>query len=133
MRDIVERISARFLLRLGFGISYLYSGSDMFLHPSRWYGFMPPWFSRDIIRAGFTVDDFLKFQGTIEVIVGILFLFWFFDRWEWGRVLLRLLCVFVFVQMALILLFTGLDPITFRDIVFGAAAVALLALSFQER
>lgn len=125
-------IYAYWILRIGFGLSYIYSGSDMFSTPSHWYGYVPQWFSRAIIDAGFTVDQFLKAQGSVEMIIGVIFLLWFLERRTFGRGLLRMLYIFVAVQMALILLFSGIDPNTFRDIVFFAAAVALFFLERQR-
>ncbi len=120
------------ILRVGFGLSYLYSGSNMFFVPRHWYGYMPQWFSRTIIDVGFTVDQFLKLQGAVEMAMGVLFLAWFINgQTRWNSVL-HIVYMGVAVQMLLILLLSGIDPNTFRDIVLLAAAVALLLMSRKE-
>lgn len=128
----LKKIDTYYILRIGFGFSYLYSGSSMFLYPSKWYGFMPSWFSQELYQWGFTVSHYLKVQGILEVLAGFLFFMWFFDRFLWGRRFFQLMCFLVALQMALILVFTGLDPITFRDIVLMVSAIALLSMSFQR-
>lgn len=112
-------------LRLGLGAMYLYSGYDLFVNPRHWYGFVPQWFSRAIVPEVFpSIDSYLKLQGAGEFLVGLVFLAWFLRR-RWVRAAAFL----AVVEMALILVFTGVDPITFRDIGLLGAAFALLVIT----
>ncbi len=86
---------------------------------------MPQWFSGAVTQVT-SVDAYLRFQGIGEFAIGLLFLAWFLGRWG-----VRLAAAAAAVEMVLILLFVGVDPITFRDIGLLGAALALLALSYR--
>lgn len=124
--DFIKKIQPEWSLRIGLGLMYLYSGYDLFFNPYHWYGFVPKWFSQAVTSVG-PLDTYLRFQGVGELIIGILFLAWFLGRWG-----LRVASIAVAVEMALILLFVGVDPITFRDIGLLGAAFALLIISFES-
>lgn len=113
-------------LRLGLGLMYLYSGYDLFYNPKHWYGFVPQWFSQTITQIG-PIETYLRLQGLGEFVIGLLFLAWFF-----GMRGVRIAAALAVLEMALILLFVGIDPITFRDIGLLGAAIALLIMSFQS-
>ncbi len=111
-------------LRLGLGAMYLYSGYDFIANPQHWYGFVPQWFSRAIVPAVFpSIDTYLRFQGAGEFLLGFLFLAWFLPR-----SVLKLAAAAAALEMALILYFVGIDPITFRDIGLLGAALALFVV-----
>lgn len=124
---LVAKMNPEWLLRLGLGAMYLYSGYDLFVNPRHWYGFVPAWFSRAIVPEVFpSIDVYLKLQGAGELLIGLLFLAWFLRR-RWVRVA----ALAAVAEMALIIGFVGVDPITFRDIGLLGAALALLALSYR--
>ena len=114
-------------LRLGLGLMYLYSGYDLFFNTQHWYAFLPSWFSGRIIDF-MAIETYLKAQGAAEFIMGILFLAWFLQVW-----VLRIISLLAVLEMALILVFVGIDLITFRDIGLLGAALALLFISFRRR
>ena len=108
-------------LRLGLGAMYLYSGYDLFANPQHWYGFVPQWFSRAVTQT-ISLDGYLRFQGIGEGLIGFLFLAWFLGAWG-----VRIAASLAAIEMALILAFVGIDPITFRDVgLLGAALAAFL-------
>ena len=121
---IFAKLKPEWMLRLGLGAMYLYSGYDFIANPQHWYGFVPQWFSRAIVPGIFpSIDTYLRIQGAGELLLGIAFLAWFLPRrWLRGAAFLAAL------EMALIIFFVGVDPITFRDIGLLGAALALLAL-----
>lgn len=123
----LNKLNPAWALRLGLGFMYLYSGSDLFYNPQHWYGFVPKWFSQAVTQVA-SVEAYLKLQGVAEMIIGVLFLAWFF-----GANGVRLAAGLAALEMALILLFVGIDPITFRDIGLLGAAIALLVMSSQSR
>ena len=111
-------------MRLGLGLMYLYSGFSLFTYPQHWYGFLPQWFLR-VVSQAISVDVYLKLQGIGELIIGLLFLAWFFGKWG-----LRTASILASLEMTLIILLVGVDLITFRDIGLLGAALAILVISF---
>jgi len=124
--NFLHRFNPEWALRLGLGLMYLYSGYDLFYNPQHWYGFMPKWLSRSITPI-MSVESYLRLQGVGEFIIGLLFLAWFS-----GKLGVKIATVLATLEMALIVLVVGIDPITFRDIGLLGAASALLILSFQK-
>lgn len=105
---------------------YLYSGSSLFYQPSYWLGFAPEWF----VRAWENIAPFefyLRIQGIGEFIIGLLFLAWFGGKWG-----VKVASILATVEIGLILLLTGVDLITFRDIGLFGAALSLLVISWRE-
>ncbi|MBI3495384.1 hypothetical protein HY065_02045, partial [Candidatus Berkelbacteria bacterium] len=102
---------------------YLYSGYDLITNPQHWYGFVPRWFSQAVAQLA-PIETYLRLQGAAELALGILFLAWFLPRFG-----VRMASILAVGEMALILLFVGVDPITFRDIGLLGATAALFLLS----
>lgn len=124
--NVIQKINPVWALRLGLGLMFLYSGSSLFYTPQQWYGFAPQWFS-DAISSIIPFDFYLRVQGIGEFIIGLLMLSWFS-----GTLGVRIASALATIEMAGILLFTGVDLITFRDIGLLGAAIALAILVFQE-
>ena len=124
--NLIKKLNPSWFLRLGLGLMYIYSGYDLFSNPQHWYGFVPQWLSQTAIQIA-SVDAYLKLQGMGEIILGLLFLAWFSGQWG-----VRIASILATLEMALILIFIGIDPITFRDIGLLGAALALLIMSFQQ-
>src|SRR3989344_1226501 len=124
--NLIKKLNPSWFLRLGLGLMYIYSGYDLFSDPQHWYGFVPQWLSQTAIQIAY-VDAYLKLQGMGEIILGLLFLAWFSGQWG-----VRIASILATLEMALILIFIGIDPITFRDIGLLGAALALLIMSFQQ-
>lgn len=122
MKALWQNLTPQIFLRLGLGIMYVYSGADLFFNPQHWYGFVPAWFTRFLLPV-ISVDTYLAMQGVGEILIGLVFLAWLAPRWlVWKVAFLAAL------EMALILMFIGVDPITFRDIGLLGAALALLLI-----
>lgn len=113
-------INPLWALRLGLGLMYLYSGYDLIAHPYHWYGFAPEWFAGLVSRA-MPLEQYLRLQGAGEMILGMTFLAWFLPRWT-----ARAAAAAAAAELFGILLFVGIDPVTFRDIGLLGAAIALL-------
>ncbi len=127
MIPLLKKMNSTWPLRLGLGFTFLYSGTSLFNSPDQWLGFVPGWFARAV--DGFiSVEFYLRLQGVAEIIVGLLFIAWFSGKWG-----LRIGAFFASVELALIIIFTGLDAITFRDIGLLGAAIALFMASFSSR
>ena len=123
---MIKKINPEWMLRLGLGLMYLYSGYDLMVKPMHWYGFVPRWFSQ-AVGPLISVEGYLRLQGLGELVIGLLFIAWFL-----GRSWVRFASVLAVAEMAMILLFVGIDPITFRDIGLLGAAVALLVMTFKN-
>lgn len=124
--SVIEKISPIWPLRLGLGLMYIYSGYDLFYHAPSWLWAVPVWFSQ-LLTQIISVESYLRIQGAGEFILGLLFLAWFSGKWG-----VRAAAISASLEMALILLFTGIDAITFRDIGVLGAALALVILVFKE-
>lgn len=122
--NFLKKINHEWPLRLGLGFMYLYSGYDIFYHPASWYWAIPKWFS-GIVTSVATLEMYLRLQGVGEFIMGGLLLAWFLNR-RW----LQVVSVLMVIEFSSILIFTGMGPITFRDIGLLGAALALLIMSF---
>lgn len=126
MFNFLQKIKPEWALRLSLGLMYIYSGFDLFYYPHHWYGFVPQWFSRMVTEI-VSIEFYLRFQGIGEFVIGLLFLAWFSGKWG-----VQVASGLAALEMALILLFVGIDPITFRDIGLLGAALALLLLSIKN-
>ena len=124
--NTLQKLNPVWALRLGLGLMYIYSGYDLFYNPQHWYGFVPQWFSRGVMQI-MPIEAYLRIQGIGEIIMGLLFLAWFS-----GTRGVRVASMLAVFEMTGILLFVGIDPITFRDIGLLGAAAALLIISFNR-
>ncbi len=121
--NVLQQISPVWPLRLGLGLMYLYSGYDLIAYPHHWYGFVPRWFAQ-ALSSMMPLAQYLRLQGAGEIALGLALLGWFLPV-----TMVRTAAALAALEMAMILLFVGIDPITFRDIgLFGAAAGLFLLL-----
>ena len=125
---ILQRIKPVWILRISLGFSYLYSGYDLFAHPTGWYWALRPLpdFAQDIINDVIGKDLFLRTQGIAEMVMALLFLAWFLPK-----IGVRVAAFLSALQMTLILIAIGLTLETFRDIPILGASLAVLLMSFQ--
>ena len=121
-------ISPEWLLRLGLGGVYLYTSTDIFLHPKGWYWALRglPQFIQGAIN-GMGIDNYLRIQAAGEFVVALALLLWFLPR-----ILPRIAGLLVALQMAAILLFVGVGLDTFRDIGLLGAGLALFMILKED-
>lgn len=127
MYTFLKNISPAWVLRIGLGATYLYSGMNLVANPELWYGFLPGWFSALVIKF-MEVNTYLRLQGMAEVLVGVLFLSWFLESWA-----LRLAILYSVLGLSVILTFFGIDLITFRDLGLLGAAMALGVMEIKKK
>jgi hypothetical protein len=114
------RIRTEWPLRLGCGLVNLYAGFFLLTEPALFTKYVPGWFSQ-MTNAVASVDVYLRLQGLGEIIIALGLLGWFFPRW-----CVCLASTLLTVEMILILLFVGVDAVTFRNIGVLGAALSLL-------
>ncbi len=126
--SLFRKLNPEWLLRLGLGLMYVYSGLDIFRHPTAWYWAVRPLpqFLQVLINNQIGINTYLKLQAAGELVLAFAFLAWFLPRKfvRWAALLAA-------VEMALILWLVGVDGVTFRDIGLLGAALALVVLSYR--
>jgi len=122
----MTRIRTEWPLRLGCGCVNLYAGFFLLTDPARYYKYVPSWLSH-LANAIASVDTYLRLQGVGEIIIALCLLGWFFPRW-----CVRVASTLLTVEMTLILIFLGIDAVTFRNMGLVGAALALLLSSYQD-
>ena len=128
-----QNVKPQWVLRVSLGVMYLYSGFNLFWHPSAWQWALPYWL-KQIITQFIAVNSYLKFQGIVEIAMAALFLLWFLKpaivRW------VALLSVLEMVVILILAFFPFSETnfsITFRDIgILGASLALFLLLSKKQ-
>jgi hypothetical protein len=129
MRKLRKLIKPEFFLRLGLGITFIYSGYDIYTNPSSWIGYvnaLPEWLL-ELVTSFTTLETFLLFQGISEIILGAALLMWFLPK-----KLLKLVSLLIAIKLALILWLVGVDTITFRDIGLLGTALGIFAIAHRK-
>jgi predicted acyltransferase len=104
----------------------LYSGFFLVTDPQRYYKYVPEWM-RSFANVIASLDAYLRIQGIGEMMIAMCLLGWFFPRW-----CVRIAAILLTAEMMLILLFVGVDAVTFRNMGLVGAALALLSISYEE-
>ena len=129
MRNFINKLSPEWILRLSLAAMYIYSGLDLMRHPKSWYWAIRPLpqFIQQIVNS-FGIDLFLQIQGFLELSFAVILLLWFLPK-AWAIAVSFLTAL----EMAVILIFVGLDAVTFRDIGPLGAAFALYVILYKDR
>ena len=123
----MNRIPVEWPIRIGCGFVNLYAGYFLVTDPARYYKFVPSWLG-NIANSVASVDVYLKVQGVGELVVAIVLLGWFLPK-AWVRVAACTLAV----EMFLIVIFIGVDSVTFRNVGLLGAALSIVLGSFEDR
>ncbi len=120
-------------LRVGLAATYIFSGIDLVKNPTAWHWAinqalvnLPDFFST-FVNETIGVNTFLKVQGVGELILAVLLLTWFLPK-----KILQPLAAFITVEMFFILVLTGIDYYTFRDLGLLGAGLALTAIAYRK-
>lgn len=129
MRNLINKLSPEWVLRISLAATYLYSGLDLLRHPKSWYWAIRPLpnFAQEVINS-FGIDLFLQIQGVVELTFAAILILWFLPK-----TLTLVVAALTAIEMTVILLLVGLDGITFRDIGLLGAAISLYILIFKNR
>ena len=123
----MNRLKPEFILRLSLAVMYLYSGWSLITSPKSWTQFVPFWLKDNLTQIRFPVATFVQVQGVGELLIATVFLLWFLPRG-----LVKWLALLSTIEMTLILIFGGVDLVTFRDIGLLGASLAIF-LIYRER
>lgn len=118
MTNVIESWARRrqLVMRLGLAFVLLFAGISILSNPSDWIGFVPEWMDNFIPR-----ETFLQIHAYFEILLAVLTIF---NKWP------KILYAVTALDMLSILIFYGVDSVTFRDIGVLALAVGLWLDSF---
>ena len=126
--NIFKKFKPERVLRVCLGAMYLYSGIDLFRHPTAWQWALPYWLKQIILQFA-DINSYLRFQGIIEIIMALSFLAWFLKP-----AIVKWVAFISFIEMAVILILAFIPfreanfLITFRDIGLLGASFSLFLL-----
>lgn len=115
----MTRKPVQWTLRLGCAFVNLYAGFYLVTDPARYHKFVPRWLNQ-IANSVASIDAYLRLQGIGELLIATVLLGWFFPKWA-----VRAAAVTLAIEMSLILIFIGVDSVTFRNVGLLGAAFAL--------
>ena len=122
----MQKISPEWILRLGLGLMYLYSGFGLILNPTAWTWALPWWY-KQMVAAVMPIEGYLKFQGAFEVLLAFLLLSFFLPQ----KITMMVAAVSS-LEFLFILFFAPQFSITFRDIGLLGASLALLVITIKS-
>lgn len=109
------KLTPMFVLRIGLGLTLIYAGAHILSDTVTWVEFIPPWLYKLI-----SPSLFLTIHGIEELILGVLLL---------AGIFLPAVSILTFLDMLSIVIFYGVDDISFRDFGLMMAALALFLLT----
>ena len=116
----IRHITPELALRIGLGGVFFYAGVNSLLNPTSWIGYIPQWVE---VVPFLSREAALFAHGIFEVVLALLL---FVGFWK------RLAGTLIFLSLAGILMFYGVDDVSFRDFGLLAAAYAFLLLVKQN-
>ena len=100
------------ILRVGMAITFLWIGILIFREPIFWSGFLPAF----VVKMFDNVMPIMTLVAIFDLLIGLFLLFDWFTFW---------IALLGFSHLLGILLLTGIDDTTVRDIGLAAASLAL--------
>lgn len=103
------------ILRIGTAITFIWIGVLIFKQPEAWGGFLQPW------AAGLLpvpLEQAMITTAILDIVIGTLLLF---DSFVWLAALVGS------IHLVIVLVVSGIDDITVRDIAILSATLALVA------
>jgi hypothetical protein len=129
---LLQKIKPEWALRIGLGLTYLYSGSDLIIHPTAWYWALPYWLKQTITSV-VPLNTYLQIQGSIEIIFALILLAWFVKpKIVYWVAVIASLEFSIILLLALIPWSEANFLVTFRDIGLLGASAALASTLKQK-
>lgn len=107
------------VLRFGLGVVFLYAGIAAISDPTTWVSFVPAW-----ISAILSPLSFLWIHAIAELILGVSLIL---------GIYIPIASLAGALDLLSILVFYGIDAITFRDVGLFLAAIALFLLASHNK
>ncbi|MCL4404134.1 DoxX family membrane protein [Patescibacteria group bacterium] len=114
-----KKLSPVLLLRIGLGLVFIYAGVHQIAQPAAWDGFVPGWIAGIINPV-----TFIYIHGAFELALGLGIIV---------GLLLPILSFIAFLDLFSIMVFFGVDDVTFRDFGLLMAALALFLFTRKEK
>ena len=127
MKNFFQKLKPEWILRLGLGLMYLYSGFDLIMNPKGWTWALPWWY-KQMVMVVMPIDGYLRFQGALELLMAFLLLSFFLPK----KVAMMVAAVSS-LEILFILLFAPQFSITFRDIGVLGASLALFLILLKTK
>jgi len=121
MHDSPAKKWAKFFLRGGLAFVFIWVGLKSWLEPDNWLGFVPLWLE-NALPIGLVF--FLKIHAVFNLALGLWLLA---GRW------LVVASAIASLYIIAVLIATGINDITFRDIGLLGATAALFAIQLKEK
>lgn len=109
------RIKLSSVLQIGLGGVFIYAGASIVTTPGRWTDFLPQWIS-------LPDQTLLVTYGVIEMVLGIALLIGIF---------LPVFSLVAFLNLLLVMIFTGITDATFGNFGLSMAALGLFISSMR--
>jgi len=109
------------LLRVGIGITFLWIGVMIFREPEFWGGFLQPW---AVKLLPFSLTETIPTIAILDILIGFFLLI---DFYVWMAAIL------VSIHLIIILIVTGVDAVTVRDIGLLGAGISLFWSDLPEK
>jgi len=109
------------ILRVGLAITFLWIGILIFRNPESWVGFIQPWAMGPLEVLPISIQDIVLGTAFFDVIIGFLLLVGYFT---W------LVALLASLHLMMVLLVSGINAITIRDIGLLSATLAIFINSF---
>jgi len=111
-----------YILRVGLAITFIWIGVLVVSDPLSWAGFIKPWAQNLLV---FSLETTMTISGFLDIGIGILLLS--------PKILWRIGAVLGALHLASVLVVSGIDGITIRDVGLLASALALAFIEFPKK
>jgi hypothetical protein len=118
---MTQQKASLLVLRVTLGITFLWVSVMIFQEPVFWSGFIDPWMA-NLIPIDLTL--LMQLTAVLDALIGLLLIA---NKWVWIASLVATL------HLATILIGSGIDPITVRDLGLLGATAALTLLTIPEK
>lgn len=114
----LPQLSIERVLGIGLGFTFLYAGVSSLIDPTAWIGYLPNWTS-----ALAPAETLILIHGVFQTVVGLALVLNF---------ALRATAAIAAADLAAIILFYGIDLVTFRDVGLFIMAAALYRIAMGD-
>jgi uncharacterized membrane protein YphA (DoxX/SURF4 family) len=114
----LPQLSVERVLGIGLGFTFLYAGIASLTNPMAWIGYFPAW-----TAALAPAETLILVHGAIQAILGLALAMNF---------ALRITALVAVADLAAIILFYGIDAVTFRDVGLLIMAAALFRIAMGD-